>query len=134
MFLLKDFWGEMVSRNATTWWETFDRSTPHSSIPYMFTKNTPTYLTEYIPVSHCHGWGAGPAYILPKYILGIKSLKPCFEEIEFSPYTDGIDYCKGSIPTPYGLIHVEWSKSKEGNVRYKIDKPDEIQLNIKLQK
>lgn len=128
MFILKDFWGAMIKRGATTWWETFDRTTPYSSIPYMFTRNTPTYLTEYIPVSHCHGWGAGPAYILPKYILGIKSLKPGFKEIEFSPYTKGIKECSGVIPTPYGNIEVQWNIDNNNELKYNIKKPDEITL------
>lgn len=124
--IIEDFWGEMKKRGATTWWETFDRSTSGVSAPYAFTRNTPTYLTEYIPVSHCHGWGAGPAFVLMKNILGIKPVKPGFKEIIFEPYTEGLTFCRGAIPTIYGEIKVEWKKGANGEIIRHIEKPDEI--------
>lgn len=66
LLLIRRYWGEMLRRGATTWWETFDMNTSFSAIPYAFTKNNATYLHEYIPVSHCHGWGAGVAFTLSK--------------------------------------------------------------------
>lgn len=60
------YWGEMLRRGATTWWETFDMSTPPASVPYAYSKNNATYLHEYIPVSYCHAWGAGIAYSLAR--------------------------------------------------------------------
>ena len=60
------YWGEMLRRGATTWWETFDPSTPHTSVPYAYSRNNATYMHEYIPVSYCHAWGAGIAYTLAK--------------------------------------------------------------------
>lgn len=62
------YWGEMLARGATTWWETFDMSTPHSSVPYAYSTNNATYMHEYIPVSYCHAWGAGIAYSLKKWM------------------------------------------------------------------
>ncbi len=60
------YWGEMLRRGATSWWETFDMSTPPASVPYAYSKNNATYLHEYIPVSYCHAWGAGIAYSLAR--------------------------------------------------------------------
>lgn len=60
------YWGEMLRRGATTWWETFDPTTPPSSVPYAYSRNNATYMHEYIPVSYCHAWGAGIAYSLSK--------------------------------------------------------------------
>ena len=126
--MVEDYWGEMIRRGATTWWETFDRSTPACTIPYLFSRNTATYLVEYIPVSHCHGWGAGPAYFMMKNILGIRPVKPGFSEIVFEPYTEGISYCKGTIPTPHGDIKVRWEVKADGTLDYEIQKPDAIIL------
>lgn len=63
---IDDYWGEMLRRGATSWWETFDMSTPRVSVPYAYSKNNATYMHEYIPVSYCHAWGAGIAYSLAK--------------------------------------------------------------------
>ena len=64
---IKRYWGEMLSRGATTWWETFDMASPHCSVPFAYSTNNATYMHEYIPVSYCHAWGAGIAYSLKKW-------------------------------------------------------------------
>lgn len=60
------YWGEMLRRGATAWWETFDPTTSRSSVPFAYSRNNATYLHEYIPVSYCHAWGAGVAHSLAK--------------------------------------------------------------------
>jgi hypothetical protein len=72
---IEDFWGAMLDRGATTWWEVFDMSTPRWSYPHPFLGNTPTYERDWIPVSHCHGWSGVPGYAIPRYLLGIDLLK-----------------------------------------------------------
>ena len=64
--LIDGYWGEMLRRGATTWWETFDMNSPKSSVPHSFSSNNATYMHDYIPVSFCHAWGAGVAYALVK--------------------------------------------------------------------
>lgn len=130
MEMMEDFWGEMILRGATTWWETFNRATPHSATPFMFSKNCPTYLIEYIPVSLCHGWGAGPAMVLEKNVLGIKPYDKGFEKVSFDPYTQGLTFCNGTIPTPFGDINVAWKKDDNGQVSYKISKPECIEVIV----
>ncbi len=114
--LVSDYWGEMLDRGATTWWETFDRNTPSSCIPYVFSTNNATPYHEYIPCSHCHGWGAGPAVFMQKNILGIKPIKPGFEEFVFEPFTKGISHASGTIHTPLGTISASWHLDKDGKV------------------
>lgn len=127
--IIRDYWGEMLKRGATTWWETFDRQTPSCTIPYCFAGNSPTYLIEYIPTSHCHAWGSGPAYTLPSSILGIVPLEPGFKKIKIQPSFGDLSWCKGSIPTKYGTIQAKWTKTIEGIVEYNIiEKPDEIEI------
>lgn len=65
--IIDSYWGEMLRRGATTWWETFDMSTSRAGVPYYLSKNNATYKHEYIPVSYCHAWGAGIAHTLNKY-------------------------------------------------------------------
>lgn len=60
------FWGEMLRRGATTWWEVFEPDSPPAAVPYAYSANTATYMMEYIPVSYCHAWGAGIAYSLKR--------------------------------------------------------------------
>lgn len=68
---IRSYWGGMLERGATTWWETFDPSTPACTVPSPYHGNTPTYLADHIPVRFCHGWGAAPTYVLTQYVLGV---------------------------------------------------------------
>ena len=124
--MVGDYWGEMLERGATTWWETFDRETPRSCIPYLYSENSATSYIEYIPCSHCHGWGGGPAFFMMKNILGIHPLSPGLREVEFRPYTNGLDYARGVICTPMGDIEVEWKKQPDGSLWRHITAPDSI--------
>lgn len=127
--IIRDYWGEMLKRGATTWWETFDRQTPSCTIPYCFAGNSPTYLIEYIPTSHCHAWGSGPAYTLPSSILGIVPVEPGFKKIKIQPSCGDLSWCGGSIPTKYGVIRAKWTKTTEGLIEYEIiEKPVEIEI------
>ncbi len=63
--------------------------------------------------SDCHAWGAVILYELPAVILGVRPTKPGFEEIEFHPHTDILDYADGTVITPKGEVQVRWKKENE---------------------
>jgi len=127
--IMRDYWGEMIKRGATTWWETFDRNSPSTTIPYCFAGNSPTYLIDYIPSSHCHAWGSGPAYTLLQYVLGVHPEDVSFRKIRIAPAKTDLEWCEGRIPTTYGIIHVKWVKNSDGAIEYKIlNVPKEIQV------
>lgn len=61
--MLNSFWGGMVKAGATTFWETYvDGETEENS--------TDMYGRPF-GRSHCHIWGAGPLYIIPRFYFGI---------------------------------------------------------------
>jgi hypothetical protein len=68
---IRDYWGEMLRRGATTWWEVFDSSTPAWVYPHTFLGNIPTFEMDHIPISACHGWSGVPGYAVPRYLLGV---------------------------------------------------------------
>ena len=68
---LQTYWGDMMDRGATTWWEVFDPTTPPSVYPHVFLGNVPTYECDWIPISACHGWSNVPGYVIPRYLLGV---------------------------------------------------------------
>ncbi|WP_274362079.1 alpha-L-rhamnosidase N-terminal domain-containing protein [Paenibacillus thermotolerans] len=114
--IIRTYWGEMLARGATTWWETFDPSTPHCTIPSPFQGNTPTYLADHIPVSHCHGWGASPTYLLTQRVLGIDVSGLSERIVHLTPYTTNLEWAKGTVPTPYGPISAEWKRGGGSSV------------------
>ncbi|SDX21048.1 family 78 glycoside hydrolase catalytic domain [Paenibacillus sp. CF384] len=113
--LIRSYWGEMLSRGATTWWETFDAEMPACTIPSTYQGHTPTYLQEGIPVSACHGWGASPAYLLNELVLGVDLSDLGSGIIHLrSPY-DGVESAEAVMPLPGGQsITIKWKTGPDG--------------------
>jgi alpha-L-rhamnosidase len=112
---IRRFWGDMLDRGATTWWETFDPTLPFCTIPSPYLGHTPTYMQAAIPVSLSHGWGASPTYLLTRELLGVDASKLNGGFVELRPLVaGGIAWVKGRIPTPYGVIEAKWTEGEPG--------------------
>ena len=81
-------WGNMLAQDATTCWEHWHQG--HSL---------------------CHGWSGGPAMDLPAQVLGIRPLSPAFARFEVAPEMFDLEWAKGTVPTPRGMIEVSWERS-----------------------
>ena len=66
--------------------------------------------------SHCHGWSAGPAYLLPAKILGVTPTTPGYREVAIRPALGGLAWAKGDIPTPHGIIRVNLTGPANGEI------------------
>lgn len=87
---IRHCWGLMLEFGATSCWEMWDR---HTSL--------------------CHGWSAGPAIILPAYILGVKPLEPGFKKFLIEPELFDLEKAQGSVPTFGGQISISWELKKD---------------------
>ncbi len=104
---IKREWGNMLDSGCTTCLESFNTK------------------TEWRTRSVAHAWSASPAIYLITELLGIKPTKPGFTEFEVVPCASDVDFAKGSIPTPYGEIKVEWHKNADGKVEISCEAPKE---------
>ncbi len=95
--LVRRCWGTMLKKGAKTFWE-FTWNDPDSRWP--------------IPA---HAWSGGPAFLLPAYVLGVRPLTPGFRSMEISPQLGGLEWAKGVVPTPLGLVPVS-IKKKDGMI------------------
>lgn len=105
-------WGEMIAFDSTTCWEVF-----------------PGFYEVNRTRSYCHSWSASPAYFMIRYGLGIESLQPGFKKVVLKEPQWDMKWCRGSLPTPQGPIHIEWildGRKKECRLRI----PQEIELQI----
>ena len=59
-----------------------------------------------------HAWGAAPANILPRFVLGAETLTPGWETVRIRPNPGSLSHAKGKIPTPRGPLLIDW---KNGN-------------------
>lgn len=101
---MKDYWGGMLKEGATSFWETYD---PKEGYPQRLGMYGHPYGK-----SLCHAWGASPIYLLGKYYLGVRPVKPGYEEWEVMPHLGGLKWIQGDVPTPKGNIHVEMTPKK----------------------
>lgn len=123
--LIRSYWGEMLKRGATTWWETFDADMPACTIPSTYQGHTPTYLQEGIPVSACHGWGASPAYLLNQLVLGIDLSSAGSGVIRLSaPLSAEIETASAVLPLPNGgSIAIQWETGTQGELHGSVTLP-----------
>ncbi|MBT7162262.1 MAG: hypothetical protein HN904_05750 [Victivallales bacterium] len=91
--LMRWYWGAMLQRGATTWWELFDPDGNPNEVP---------------SYSLCHGYGVSPNAFLCAEVAGIRPARPGFTRAYFNPLPEVTPWVKCRIPTPYGHIEVEW--------------------------
>jgi hypothetical protein len=88
--LIRERYGRMLARGATTLWESYD---PIASL--------------------CHGFSATPVYQLSTEVLGISPLDPGFTRFQVLPQLGDLDYADGLFPTVHGDIEVRWERAAE---------------------
>jgi alpha-L-rhamnosidase len=75
--------------------------------------------------THCHGWSAAPTRDALTYLLGITPAEPGFGRVRIAPNLGGLEWAKGSVPTPHGRVSVDVSLS-----RCVIESPVAIELEF----
>lgn len=107
--LIKSYWGGMIKHGATTFWESYDSQKGRESASF--------------GESLAHGWSSGPAYLLPKWLLGIVPLEPGFTQFQIKPVFTGLSFVSGKIPVGDGTIEVSWEKKTQIKLSLNYDFP-----------
>ena len=89
--LIRDRYGRMLARGATTLWESFE---PTGSL--------------------CHGFSATPTWQLSTCVLGVAPLAPGFARFSFSPQPADLAFARGVFPTVKGDVRVAWERGEDG--------------------
>jgi len=86
-------WRHMVETGATITWEAWDQ--------------------KYKPNQDWnHAWGAAPANLLPRFVLGVQPLAPGWATALVQPHPGNLGSAKGRMPTPRGELSVSWVQRK----------------------
>ena len=101
---MRSYYGQMLRNGATTTWEIVDRREP--GIDHIVVAGR----------SHCHGWSAGPACLLPAKILGVTPTAPGYREVAIRPALGDLAWAEGEIPTPHGIIRVKLAGPTTGEI------------------
>lgn len=134
--ILKQYYGAMVDRGATTFWEDFDYEwlkdsgridEPTSDGLKDLHGDCGAFCYKGFRHSLCHGWSAGPVHFLTEEVLGVKILDAGCKKIKIEPKLGNLDWCRGEFPTPYGVIKIS-NEKKDGKVVTVVDAPKEIEI------
>jgi len=97
-------WQIMLDNHCTTWCENPDN-----------------------PRSECHAWSCAPYYEFSANILGVKVGYD--DEIIIAPNTGSLSYAKGTVPTRFGTVSVDWT-NKNGKFIIKVSGADGVTKKV----
>lgn len=78
-----------------------------------------------------HAWGAVPANIIPRKLMGVEPLLPGFDKVRIKPQLSFLSQAKAVIPTIKGAIHLEVENS-EGEYQMKVMIPANMKGEVYL--
>lgn len=135
---ISSYWGAMLDRGATTFWEDFNLDWLEGSgrideiVPEGVKDLHGDYGAHcYIGLRHslCHGWASGPTAFLSQYVLGFTPAAPGCRKMALRPSLGHLDFAEGSYPTPYGVIRVRHEKAADGSVKTTVlEKPEQVEI------
>jgi hypothetical protein len=120
--LIRRYWGDMLRRGATTWWEKFDPSWPEDG---------KWALDRMDCLSLCHGWSSGPTAYLTENVLGVRPTGAGFSTVRICPELGDLAWAEGDVPTPSGLIHVRVER-KHDRLTTLVKLPPHVAATIQL--
>jgi hypothetical protein len=135
--LIRTYWGGMLDMGATTFWEHFelDWMAGASRIDELPAPGVPDIHADFgdhcfIGLRHslCHGWAAGPTAWLTEHVLGLAPLTPGYAQMRIAPHLGGLEWARGSVATPFGVVRVEHKVAEDGVVESEMDLPEGIEL------
>ena len=104
--LMRERYGPMLARGATTLWESFE---PTASL--------------------CHGFSATPTYQLSRRVLGVGPGRQGMAEIEVGPDLADLDYAEGVAPLAGGDVTARIERDRVGfTARYRA--PEGFDLRV----
>ena len=104
-------WRHMVESGTTITWEAWDQR---------FKPNQ----------DWNHAWGAAPANLLPRFVLGAQPLTPGWKRALIQPHPGALTKAEGRMPTPLGELSIEWHAEK--NFSMKLTLPGAMTAKIEL--
>jgi len=113
--IIKEYFGAMLSRGATTFWEDFNMEWLEGSgrideLPKEGEKDIHgdygAYCYKGFRHSLCHGWASGVFSFIVEYMLGLKLTKGG-ESYEITPHMMGVQELSAKIPVKEGWLLID---------------------------
>lgn len=133
--MLKDYYGGMLDKGATSFWEDFDVEWIKDSgriddLPKDGQKDIHGDYGKFCYTgfrhSLCHGWSCGPIAFLTETVLGVH-VSDGGKKITVEPSLCGLEFADGSIPTPYGKAEIRVRRAGS-ETEVEITAPKEVEI------
>lgn len=79
-----------------------------------------------------HAWGAAPANIVPRFLLGVRPASPGFAATLFAPRPARLAWMRGTVPLPQGEVCVEMERDAHGLPSFRLRAEGTSRLVIDL--
>jgi len=135
--IISSYWGAMLDRGATSFWEDFNLEWLAGSgridevVPEGMKDlhgDYGAYCYERLRHSLCHGWASGPTAWLSQEVLGVQALSPGFAQVRVAPQLGRLRWAEGAYPTPHGPIVVRHERQGDGTVRSQVEAPAGVEV------
>jgi alpha-L-rhamnosidase len=77
-----------------------------------------------------HAWGAAPANLLPRFVLGVQPLTPGWGRALVCPHPGSLTGAEGKVPTPRGPVSVSWTRGT--GFRMELRLPTAVTARVEL--
>jgi hypothetical protein len=104
-------WRHMVESGTTITWEAWDQC----------------YKTNQ---DWNHAWGAAPANLLPRFVLGAQPLTPGWKRALIQPHPGSLEQASGKVPTVLGPISIAWKNS--GGFKLSLGLPPQMSAQVDI--
>jgi hypothetical protein len=108
--IIRQRWGGMLADGATTFGEKWEHKPGRSM---------------------CQARSAHPAYFLVTRVLGVTPAVPGMSKVRIAPQMAGLESASGRVPTPFGMLEVEWEKRGEG-IAVQVSCPEGVEAVVEL--
>ena len=137
--ILESYYGAMLSMGATTFWEDFNIDWLGDSAAPI---DAPVKEGEndvhgdhgafcYIGLRHslCHGWSSAVTAFLAEKVLGINIAAAGCRGIIIRPDLCGLEFARGTYPTPFGVVSVSVTKGEKG-LEVEVSAPEGVNVRV----
>ncbi|MFO7976140.1 MAG: family 78 glycoside hydrolase catalytic domain [Candidatus Hydrogenedentota bacterium] len=106
-------WKHMIDQGATITWEAWD-------VKYKAN------------MDRNHAWGAAPANILPRYVLGVRPREIGAKRIVIAPQPGSLSFVRGKVPIQQGSVLIEYRAKKKSQATLEVDIPEGTEADVFL--
>lgn len=112
---------------------TSDRSWPHMIYDVGTTITLEAWDNKYKPNQDWnHAWGAAPANIIPRCLMGVQPIEPGFAKVRIKPQVGTLRTARLDLPTIRGTIHVDFASEPSRSFNLNIVLPANVEAVVCL--